>query len=32
LDWEKIYQYLANSADQTFIDDIPNGANLAPVL
>lgn len=28
LDWQKLYQYLSNAADQTFIDDIPNGANL----
>lgn len=28
LDWNKIYQYLANSADQTFINDIPSSANL----
>jgi hypothetical protein len=28
LDWNKIFQYLANSADQTFIDDIPSGADL----
>lgn len=28
IDWKKIYQYLANSADQTFINDIPNGADL----
>jgi len=27
-DWAKIYQFLANSADQTFIDDIPSGADL----
>lgn len=27
-DWAKIYQYIANAADQTFIQDIPNGANL----
>lgn len=28
VDWAKIYQYLSNAADQTFINDIPNGANL----
>lgn len=28
MDWGKIYQYLANAADQTFINDIPNGADL----
>jgi hypothetical protein len=28
IQWSKIYQYLANSADQTFIADIPKGANL----
>ena len=28
IDWGKIYQYLANAADQTFIGDIPNGTNL----
>jgi hypothetical protein len=28
IEWGKIYQYLANTADQTFINDIPNGANL----
>jgi len=28
IEWAKIYQYLANSADQTFINDIPNGSNL----
>jgi hypothetical protein len=27
-DWAKIYQYLANSADQTFIGNIPSGTNL----
>lgn len=28
IDWAKIYQYLSNAADQTFIQDIPNGTNL----
>ena len=28
IDWGKIYQFLANAADQTFIQDIPNGTNL----
>jgi hypothetical protein len=28
LDWSKIYQYLANAADQTFINDVPSGADL----
>ena len=28
VDWAKIYQYLANAADETFIQDIPNGADL----
>ena len=28
IDWGKIYQYLANAADQTFISDIPNGTDL----
>ena len=28
IEWSKIYQYLANSADQTFINDIPKGSNL----
>jgi hypothetical protein len=28
IDWAKIYQYLSNAADQTFINDIPNGADL----
>jgi hypothetical protein len=28
INWSMIYQYLANSADQTFIGDIPNGADL----
>jgi hypothetical protein len=28
LDWAKIYQYLANAADQTFIQDIPKGSDL----
>lgn len=32
LDWGKIYQYLANSADQTFINDIPSGANLGTLV
>ncbi len=31
IDWSKIYQYLANSADQTFINDIPSGANLGTI-
>ncbi|MGE5847456.1 MAG: hypothetical protein ACM34O_12075 [Ignavibacteria bacterium] len=28
VDWAKIYQYLSNAADQTFINDIPDGADL----
>ncbi|MFO7526698.1 MAG: hypothetical protein R6W68_14695 [Ignavibacteriaceae bacterium] len=28
LDWSKVYQYLANNADQTFLHDIPNGTDL----
>ena len=28
VDWSKIYQYVANAADQTFIGDIPSGADL----
>ena len=28
LDWSKLYQYVANAADQTFINDIPSGADL----
>jgi hypothetical protein len=28
VDWAKIYQFLSNAADQTFINDIPNGADL----
>jgi len=28
VDWAKIYQYLANAADQTFIGDISSGASL----
>jgi hypothetical protein len=28
IDWAKIYQYLSNAADQTFIQDIPKGADL----
>jgi len=28
VEWGTIYQYLANTADQTFIQDIPNGADL----
>jgi hypothetical protein len=28
VDWSKLYQYLANAADQTFLNDIPMGANL----
>lgn len=28
IEWAKIYQYLANSADQTFINDIPKGTDL----
>lgn len=28
VDWAKMYQFLANAADQTFIQDIPSGANL----
>jgi hypothetical protein len=32
IDWEKIYQFLSNAADQTFIQDIPNGTNLGTLL
>lgn len=28
VDWAKIYQYLSNAADQTFIQDIPKGTDL----
>jgi hypothetical protein len=28
IDWAKIYQYLSNAADQTFIQDIPKGSDL----
>jgi hypothetical protein len=28
IDWGKIYQYLANAADQTFISNIPSGTDL----
>ena len=28
IDWSKIYQYISNSADQTFISDIPSGADM----
>lgn len=28
VDWAKIYQFLSNAADQTFITDIPKSANL----
>lgn len=28
VEWGTIYQYLANTADQTFIQDIPNGTDL----
>ncbi len=28
IDWAKIFQFLANAADQTFLGDIPSGANL----
>ncbi|MEJ2615857.1 MAG: hypothetical protein P8Z35_12940 [Ignavibacteriaceae bacterium] len=28
IDWSKMYQYISNAADQTFINDIPSGANL----
>ena len=28
IEWGEIYQYLANTADQTFINDIPKGSNL----
>jgi len=28
IEWGEIYQYLANTADQTFINDVPKGANL----
>lgn len=31
IDWAKIYQYIANSADQTFIQDIPNSADLGTI-
>lgn len=30
-DWGKLYQFLANAADQTFLDDIPTGANLGTI-
>jgi hypothetical protein len=32
VDWGKIYQFLANAADQTFINDIPNGTDLGTLL
>jgi len=28
VDWSKMYQYVSNAADQTFINDIPSGVNL----
>lgn len=28
LDWAKIYQFVANAADQTFLNDIPTSADL----
>jgi hypothetical protein len=28
VDWGKVYQYVSNAADQTFIGDISSGANL----
>jgi hypothetical protein len=28
VDWSKVYQYIANAADQTFITDIPSAADL----
>jgi hypothetical protein len=28
IDWSKIYQYLAKSADITYVGDIPNGADM----
>ena len=28
IDWAKIYQFLSNAADQTFIQDIPSGTDL----
>jgi hypothetical protein len=31
-EWADIYQYLANAADQTFIQDIPNGADLGTLI
>lgn len=31
-DWGKIYQFLSNAADQTFINDIPKGTNLGTLL
>ena len=31
IDWAKLYQYIANSADQTFIQDIPKGADLGTI-
>lgn len=31
IDWAKLYQYIANSADQTFMQDIPNGTDLGTI-
>lgn len=31
-DWGKIYQFLSNAADQTFIQDIPKGTNLGSLV
>lgn len=28
IDWSKIYQYLANAADQTFVENIPKGTEM----
>ncbi len=30
-DWARMYQFLANAADQTFINDIPSGTNLGTI-
>lgn len=30
-DWAKMYQFLANASDQTFIDDIPSGTDLGTI-
>jgi hypothetical protein len=31
-DWAKLYQFLANNADQTFIDNIPKGTDLGTLI